>query len=207
MTVLKRLKRIFAANCKSIAGNFENPDADMQQSLRQMEEAVGELRSATAAVLTEAKLIERNIKSTKGQQERWQQRAQEAVTEDRDDLARRALSQKKQLEVEINELIASLNRADANAEGMKGELRKAEQQFTQMQNRSQLVKHHQLMAQSGVKAAASQVDNINDLEQRFKNLEAKAEKDLLQQQALENLSAEDELNKEFAALKKSLHSK
>ena len=204
MSVLKRIKRIIASRCSILA---DSPECDMQSSLRQMEEAVCELRSATAAVLTEAKLIERNIKSLKGQKECWHKRAEEAVSEDRDDLARRALSQKNKIDAEINELIASLNRADENAEGMKEELRKAEQQFSQMQNRYQLMKHNQILAQSGVRTATSQVDNINDLEQRFKNLEAKAEKDLLQQQVLKQPSSEEELNEEFQALKKQVHSR
>jgi len=201
------MKRIFTSNWDNVAKNFEDPDCDMQQALREMEKAVFELRAATASALTEGKLIERKVKELQNEKSRWQKTTELAIVEDRHDLARRALSQKKQVEKEIDQSISSLNRADENAEGMKEELKKAEEKFSQMQNRFRLLKHQRLMAHSGVQATASQVGNVEDLEQRFKNLELEAEKHLLQQEAMEELSAEEELAEEFKALKNKINSK
>ena len=189
------MKQIFTSNWESLAENFESTQSNSLQVLRQMEEAVGELRSTAASALTECKLIERLYKELLCKKNSWQQKTADAINLDRDDLARQALEQKNKIDDEIDEIINRLNKADAEAEKYKEELRQAELKFTKMQNQYRLFEHQQLILQSGVSAVASQVDNVAQLEKDFCQLN--------QQNGAPKMSLDDE----FDALKNNIKSK
>ena len=99
------MKQIFTSNWESLADSFDSPQSNSLQVLRQMEEAVGELRSTAASALTECKLIERLYKELLSKKNSWQQKAADAIKLERDDLARQALEQKNKIDDDINETI------------------------------------------------------------------------------------------------------
>ena len=193
MSILNRLKNIFTSNWDTLTENFENPQSDSQAVLRQMQEAVNELRSTAAAALTECKLVERRYKELQNEKISWMQKAEDAAQLGRDDLARQALEQKNKLEDEIDKSINQLNQADQDAEELKEQLHKAEVKLAKLQKDYQLFEHQQNMLRAGVKSVDSQVDNIEQLEEEFRQLNDKPQQS----------SIDDEL----AALKNQLQSK
>ena len=62
MSVLKRAKRIFSQNWDEMCERFKDPEADMENALRGMEQSLSELRQTAAMRITDKNLIDKQIK-------------------------------------------------------------------------------------------------------------------------------------------------
>ena len=91
MGTFSRLRYVIAANANALIEKAEDPEKLLRALIREMEDAGEEARLATAELLAEQQHLERLQKQLSGEFEQWQDRAERAVREQRDDLARAAL--------------------------------------------------------------------------------------------------------------------
>jgi phage shock protein A len=91
MGAFSRLRYVIAANVNSLIEKAEDPEKLLRALIREMEDASEEARMASAELLAEQQHLERLEGQLGEDAARWQRRAENAVTEDRDDLARAAL--------------------------------------------------------------------------------------------------------------------
>lgn len=100
MGTFSRLRYVVAANVNALIEKAEDPEKLLRALIREMEDAGDEARVAAAGLLAEQKRLERVADGLQEDLARWQQRAEDAVAQDRDDLARAALKARVELETQ-----------------------------------------------------------------------------------------------------------
>jgi len=91
MGTFSRLRYVIAANVNSLIEKAEDPQKLLRALIREMEDAGEETRLASAELLAEQQHLERIERQLAEEAGQWQSRAERAVAEQRDDLARAAL--------------------------------------------------------------------------------------------------------------------
>ncbi len=91
MGTFSRMRYVIAANVNSLIEKAEDPEKLLRALIREMEDAGEEARSASAEIMAELSHMQRADKELAVQQGQWRDRAEKAVQENRDDLAREAL--------------------------------------------------------------------------------------------------------------------
>ncbi|MGO8752576.1 MAG: PspA/IM30 family protein [Thermoguttaceae bacterium] len=104
MRLFKRIGDIISANLNDLTDHFEDPEAMLRQAIREMETSINEVTEQTAKAMANEKTLTRELDRNRHQVAEWRGRAAKAVEAGDDDLARRALSRKKEHE----KLIAAL---------------------------------------------------------------------------------------------------
>jgi phage shock protein A len=91
MGTFSRLRYVIAANANALIEKAEDPEKMLRALIREMEDAGEEARLASADLLAEQQHLRRLEAQLTAEMEQWQSRAERAVHEQRDDLARAAL--------------------------------------------------------------------------------------------------------------------
>jgi phage shock protein A len=91
MGTFSRMRYVIAANVNALIEKAEDPEKLLRALIREMEDAGEEARLASAEVMAELSHLQRAIKEQALQQQQWRERAEKAVLDNRDDLAREAL--------------------------------------------------------------------------------------------------------------------
>jgi phage shock protein A len=91
MGSFSRIRYVIAANVNSLIEKAEDPEKLLRALIREMEDASEDARIASAELLAEQLHLERLEGQLAEETAQWQRRAENAVTEGRDDLARAAL--------------------------------------------------------------------------------------------------------------------
>jgi phage shock protein A len=97
MGAFSRLRYVIAANVNSLIEKAEDPEKLLRALIREMEDASEEARVACAELLAEQQRLARLEVQLSEEVDQWQARAEKAVVEDRDDLARAALKARAEL--------------------------------------------------------------------------------------------------------------
>jgi phage shock protein A len=97
MGAFSRLRYVIAANVNALIEKAEDPEKLLRALIREMEDASEEARMASADLLAEQQHLERLEGQLSDEIAQWQRRAENAVTENRDDLARAALKAKTEI--------------------------------------------------------------------------------------------------------------
>jgi phage shock protein A len=98
MGMFKRISDIISANLNELTEQFENPEVMLKQAIREMETSINEVTEQTAKAMANEKTLRRELDRNRQQAEQWKGRAAKAVDAGDDELARRALSRKKEHE-------------------------------------------------------------------------------------------------------------
>jgi len=97
MGTFSRLRYVIAANVNALIEKAEDPEKLLRALIREMEDASEEARMACAELLAEQQRLQRLEVRLGEDIDQWQSRAEQAVTQDRDDLARAALKARTEL--------------------------------------------------------------------------------------------------------------
>jgi phage shock protein A len=97
MGAFSRLRYVIAANVNALIEKAEDPEKLLRALIREMEDASEEARMASSDLLAEQQHLERLESQLSSEVAQWQRRAENAVTENRDDLARAALKAKAEI--------------------------------------------------------------------------------------------------------------
>ena len=98
MGTFSRLRYVIAANVNALLEKAEDPEKLLRALIREMEDASEEARMACADLLAEQQRLHRQEARLTDDIREWRHRAENAVTQDRDDLARAALKACAELE-------------------------------------------------------------------------------------------------------------
>ena len=98
MGTFSRLRYVVAANVNALLEKAEDPEKLLRALIREMEDAGEEARMACADLLAEQQRLQRQEARFAEDTAEWRRRAENAVSQDRDDLARAALKACAELE-------------------------------------------------------------------------------------------------------------
>ena len=97
MGIFTRFRDIVGSNINSMLDKAEDPEKLLRALIREMEDASEEARVACAELLAEQQRLQR-LETRLGEDgDEWQRRAENAVSQGRDDLARAALKARTEL--------------------------------------------------------------------------------------------------------------
>ena len=92
MRLFRRVGDIIAANLNDLVDRFEDPEVMLKQAIREMETMIEDATAAAARAIAGERLLARDLSDHEQKARRWQTRAEAAVRDGDDDLARQAIA-------------------------------------------------------------------------------------------------------------------
>ncbi len=181
--IIDRVTSILRANLNDALDHAENPEAMLNQMIRDMQDALKQADSDIAEQIAQQKMIESDLSTAKQNADAWNQKAELAVSKNMDDLARQALERandyndqvavyQKQLDAQQHAVSELKSKRDALQEKYQSALRNKDMLIS----RAKRAQAEERMAKAGTKV--SDVDYTSDLqhmERRIQEQEARAQ--------------------------------
>jgi len=198
MGIFSRTRDIIAANFNDLLDQADDPAKMIRMIIMEMEETLVEVRASAARTIADQKEMHRHSVKLEKLQADWSEKAQLALSKDREDLARAALVEKKkaadmvgQLKAEITVLDDALRAYETDIQKLQTRLREARSRQTaiaaRLESAENRVKLRTLMASERVDEAMSRFDQ---LERRVDYAEGRADALSLEGDKKPNLSDE-----------------
>ena len=221
MGIFSRVRDIVNSNVNAMLDKAEDPKKLVRLMLREMEDALVEVKASCAAVMADQKQIERRVNQAKAKVEDWTKKARLAVEKCREDLAREALGQKRRFQEHEEASQSELDQCNALVEQYQSDIIQLEEKLSVVREKQRiLAKRHthareKKRAQLNIRKAnsAETIVKFDKFENRIERMEADA--DLVNcgclgvplEHELTELARDEEIEKELEALKASVAEK
>lgn len=137
MKFLKRISRLVTANLNHLLDQAENPEVMIKQIIRDMEANIIALRRETVRAVARQKHLEKEALATAHQIELCSTKAQAALQEGNEAVARELLQQKVHAERRQTELAKAVKAAQADSDRLKQDLLKLEDQVQEARRKKE----------------------------------------------------------------------
>ncbi|AYV14237.1 MULTISPECIES: phage shock protein PspA [Shewanella] len=215
MGIFTRFADIINANISALLDKAEDPEKMVRLIIQEMEDTLVEVRSTSAKVLAEKKELLRRIGKVQAQVQDWQEKAELALTKDREDLAKAALVEKQKAATLAQTLEQELEVVEEHIARLKEEVGQLQEKLADAKARQKTIIMRKQTASSRLEVKkqldSSKIDNamlkFEQYERRIEGLEAEVESYDLggKKSSLEEefaaLKAEDSVSAELEALK------
>lgn len=219
MGIFSRTRDIIAANFNDMLDKADDPTKMIRMIILEMEETLVEVRASAARTIADQKEMHRHCVKLDRLQADWAEKAQLALSKDREDLARAALVEKKkagdmadQLKSEIAVLDDALRAYEDDIAKLQHRLREARSRQTaiaaRLESAENRVKLRTLMSTERTDEALARFDQ---LERRVDYAEGRADALQIAEGKTPSLADEiavlagsDAIDDELAAMKKAL---
>lgn len=215
MGIFTRFADIINANISALLDKAEDPEKMVRLIIQEMEDTLVEVRSTSAKVLAEKKELLRRIGKVQLQVQDWQEKAELALTKDREDLAKAALVEKQKAAAQAQTLEQELEVVEEHIVRLKEEVGQLQEKLADAKARQKTIIMRKQTASSRLEVKkqldSSKIDNamlkFEQYERRIEGLEAEVESYDLggKKSSLEEefaaLKAEDSVSAELEALK------
>ena len=182
MNVFRRMKDIVTSNVNSALDRMEDPEKMIDLSIRQLEDAVTEMRGSLAEKRQEMKTLEREAADLRELMARWTERASLAIEKGLDGMAREAVGEKMKAE-EKARLTAEnmtilrnvLTSTEANIEEAQNKLEELKATSGTLKARAKLAKDRvDMNRKSGSTEDAEYARRMEELRSRIERWEEEA---------------------------------
>ena len=220
MGIFSRTRDIIAANFNDLLDKADDPAKMIRMIILEMEETLVEVRASAARTIADQKEMHRHTVKLDRLQADWADKAQLALSKDREDLARAALVEKKkaadmadQLKAEITVLDDALRAYEVDIEKLQNRLREARSRqgaiAARLESAENRVKLRTLLASERVDEAMARFDQ---LERRVDYAEGRADALSLADGSakpsladeIAALAGQDKIDEELEAMKRAL---
>jgi phage shock protein A len=214
MGIFSRTRDIIAANMTDLLDRAEDPAKMIRMIILEMEETLVEVRASAARTIADQKEMRRHIAKLENLQGSWTEKAELALSKDREDLAKAALIERQkaadmadQLKAEIGVLDDALQASEADIAKLQVKLREARARqnaiVARMESAHNRMKLREAYAGARVEDAFSRFDVLErrvDLAEGRADAAAMGEPKTLEDQFSE-LRSSDKVDAELEALK------
>ena len=214
MGIFTRFADIVNSNLNSMLDRAEDPEKLLKLIIQEMEQTLVEVRSSSVKTIAEKKELKRHMADLARNITRWSEKAELAISKGRDDLARAALIEKKNLqdsfgkqENEMTELEAALSRLNEDLSRLQEKLSEAKSRRDSMKLRHKTVTSRiKIKRQLDNKSIDDAFNKFEFYEQKMDRLEAEVESyDLGKGQTLseqiDQLVVDEKVEEELDALR------
>lgn len=217
MGIFSRFTDIINANINSILDKAEDPEKMVRLIIQEMEETLVEVRTQSAKLIADKKELGRRADRLTKEAEDWENKAEIALSKEREDLARSALKEKTAALEEKASMESDLEQIEMNLEKLSGDIGQLQQKLVDAKTRQKALIMRGKTAQSrmGVKRQLHDVSvdeamsKFDRYERRIDDLEGEIEAYDLGQKNLSDeiaeLESDDKVDEELEKLKARLN--
>lgn len=199
MSIFTRLSDIINSNISSLLDKAENPEKMIRMVIQEMEETLVEVRSGTAKVIAEKKTLHRRAEQLRRQIDDWQQKAELAMSKDREDLAKAALVEKAAVTATVEIIDGELVKLDETLDKLASEIEQLQTKLNDARARQKTIVMRTTATQSRVDVNRQLHNfNIDNAMNKFEYYEKKI--DLMEGQVDSFNMERKDLNSEFEEL-------
>ena len=192
MSVFKRLSDIVTANIHHLLDRCEDPEKMVKQVVRELEDNLVQVRSAVAKAMASERQLRQGLDQSRELAAEWAERAERALSEGDEALARRALRQKVSQERAARRLQKEWEGAAGGAEELRSQLVILEQKLREAHRYRDMLIARRRVAEAKQRMAGS-LQHFASFDERMQQLGRLAE--VVRQLELE-VAAEVELRTE-----------
>lgn len=217
MGMFSRFTDIINANLNNMLDKAEDPEKMVKLIIQEMEETLVEVRSTAAKNIAEKKTLMRQLATAQASVQNWQEKAELAVSKNRDDLAKSALNEKQKCVTKVSELQHELDQLDVFLNAVQEDGQRLQDKLQEAKRKQDAFALRQESAEVRLKVRERAIvynidDAINKFEryqQKIDRVEAELEaydftenKDLNSQ--FRDLETDESIEQELATLKKQV---
>ena len=205
MGILTRIFNLFRATTSDLLDKAEDPEKMIKQMISDLEAQKKKAKEQMTEALALQKRLERDTEKEHQEAEKWEQKAILAVQNEKDDLAKEALTRKNEHLRRALDFEKQLEMHQKNADSLKESYQTMEDKIDEIKRKQGLlsVKQKQAEAQEniyktieGLGDTSGIMDTIERAEEKVENLQARAE--AYQEISME--SDQESLEKKFKEL-------
>lgn len=220
MGIFSRTRDIFAANMTELLDRAEDPARMIRMIILEMEETLVEVRALAARSIADRKEMQRALVRLEAMQDGWTEKAELALSKDREDLAKAALMERQKAADMTNSLKEELKAIEETLKGYEADIAKLQAKLREARARQNAIasRIESAMTRARTHEAVSG-SRAQDAFSRFELLEKRA--DLAEgmadalgmsgpkslEEEFADLSASDKVDAELEALRAKMKSK
>lgn len=215
MGIFSRFSDIINSNIVHILDKAENPEKLVRLMIQEMEDTLIEIKSQTAKLMADKKGLERKLIHLDEEVFSWQQKAELAVSKDREDLAKAALEEKRVRTVQHQKLTAEFVVLEESLQKYRDDIEKLDQKLidARAKQKSLIIKAQtatsQLKVNEKVTRSDKSINKFESLENRIDHLEGMVEVESIKGKSLDDefkaLENESEIDRELRELKDKMN--
>jgi len=184
MGILTRIFNLFRATTSDLLDKAEDPEKMIKQMISDLEDQKKKAKEQMTEALALQKRLERDTEKEHQEAEKWEQKAILAVQNEKDDLAKEALTRKNEHLRRALDFEKQLEMHQNNADSLKASYQTMEDKIDEIKRKQGLlsVKQKQAEAQEkiyktieGLGDTSGIMDTIERAEEKVENLQARAE--------------------------------
>lgn len=200
MGIFSRMGDIINSNLNSMIEKAENPEKIARLIIQEMEDTLVEVRTSAARNIAEKKELKRKAESYEGRAAEWANKAELALSKDREDLARGAVSAKQQAEQMAAVVRREIDILDENVAKADADLAKLQVKLDEAKAKHKALTLRGNVATSQIKMRNQMTSNkVDDALARYERMERKVD-DLEAHVEAFDLGTGQSLESQFAAL-------
>lgn len=219
MGIFSRFTDIINSNINNLLDKAEDPAKMVRLIIQEMEDTLVEVRSSSAKTLADKKELTRQVTRFENDAQQWQEKAELALSKDRDDLARAALLEKKKSTENSQALVEELMHVEEHISKLQSEISQLQEKLADAKARQKAIIIREKTVNSRLKVKqnidSTKVDDalnrFDHYERKIDDLEAQVESYDMGRKSLSDEIAELESNEkvddELALLKAKMKKK
>lgn len=152
-SIVARISSLIAASVNDLVDRAEDPERMIKQFIREMEEHIASAKEGVIEAIASEKQLGMQVESQRRQAADWLKKAESALAQDREDLARAALERKQEHERILLNLEPAWQAARQTSDYLKEQLRRLEAKLEEAR-----LKRGTLVARQRAAQARQQMD-------------------------------------------------
>ncbi|MFT5814866.1 MAG: phage shock protein A [Psychroserpens sp.] len=218
MGVFSRFTDIINSNINSLLDKADDPEKMVRLIIQEMEDTLVEVRSSSAKTLADKKELARQANRFEANAIQWQEKAELALSKDREDLARAALMEKKKCVESAGALREELTHVDDHIAKLQSEISQLQDKLADAKSRQKAIIMREKTANSRLKVKKN-IDSVrvddalsrfDQYERKIDNIEAQVESYDMGSKSLADeiadLASDEKVDDELAKLKAKMKS-
>lgn len=199
----KRVSDVINANLNDLLDRIEDPERMLKQLIREMEDNINQAKEGVINAIASEKQLLQELENHRRQAAAWQQKAEQALAADKEDLARSALMRKKEYDAIIANLEPAWQSAQATSQRLKTQLQQLEAKLEEARRKrgTLIARQRASEAREQMHRTLDKFQSGLDAQQRFDRMEDKVAEMEARAAAMTELgSDETALDREFKQL-------